>query len=321
MAKPERKRPCKITARTISRSLLGRVLHPGHLHQAWRLRRRGRSRPRTEADPQLALYARLFPAGHLHLGYFDDPDLMPEDMSLSDIERAQADYARLQVELAGDPGLPVLDIGCGMGGTTQVLVESGYTPTALTPDRAQAAHVEATLPDVPVICSKFEAFPLQGHRHKYGTLITAESLQYLKLDEALPRLAEVLHPRGKWVACDFFRLDCQDRQSGHVWDDFTRKLNDHGWHLSYERDITPHVLPTLRYINMFATRFGLPLMDFGINRLIRKRPGLHHLLTGILTQLKTAADENLALTDPAVFAASKRYMLLGIEPNRAKNPA
>lgn len=308
-----RPRPRKITAGMLARDFFGRALHPRHLYRAYRLHRQRKAQRRALDDAQLALYARLFPTGFLHYGYFDDPDVRPEDLSLSDIEAAQARYAQLQIELATESDLPVLDIGCGMGGLARLLVEHGFAPTALTPDRTQVAHVETTLPHVPVIRAKFEDLPIEAHRQRYGTLFTAESLQYLKLDRALPRLAEILHPGGQWIACDFFRLSSEDRQAGHVWADFEEKLASHGWRLTYQRDITAHVLPTLRYIHMWATRFGIPLMAYGFNRLERKQSGLYHLLTDVRTHLQNVIDDNMAIIDPTHFAATKRYMLLKME--------
>lgn len=306
-------RPRKLTTRALAHGFFRRALNPRHLYRAFRLHRQRKGHRRAFDDAQLALYARLFPAGFLHYGYFEDPDVRPEALSLSDIEAAQARYAQLQIELAGDPRLPVLDIGCGMGGLTRMLVEHGFSPTALTPDRTQAAHFKATLPDIPVIRTKFEDLPTEPHRQKYGTLFTAESLQYLKLDRALPRLGEILHPGGRWIACDFFRISPDDHQAGHPWGDFRERLAGSGWQVTYQRDLTPHVLPTLRYIHMWASHFGIPLMEYGFKRLERKQPGLHHLLYDTLTQLREVVDQNMTIIDPDQFAATKRYMLLKIE--------
>lgn len=307
------RKPRKLSAGSLFRGFIGRALHPKHLYRCWRLQAQRKTTRRASNDGQLALYAQLFPNGFLHYGYFDDPDLRPEDMSLSDIEAAQARYAKQLISLMSHPDQPVLDIGCGMGGVSRMLLEQGFTPTALTPDRKQVAHIEATLPHIPVIRSRFEDLPVDAHRGKYGTVVTAESLQYLKLDIALPHLAEILQPGGSWIACDYFQMQPDGNPAGHPWESFVEQLEDHGWRISYEQDLTPNVLPTLRYIHMWATRFGLPLMEFGFKRLARKQPGLHHLLHSTMTDIEEVVHDNLGLIDPVAFAANKRYMLLKIE--------
>src|SRR5207248_698219 len=150
----------------------------------------------------------------------------------------------------------------------------------------QASHVQATLPGVECIRCKLEQLAVAEHAHRFGTIFTSESLQYLKLDQALPVLAGILRPGGKWVACDYFHSRPSTDRSFHEWDAFTARLPEAGWRLTYQRDITPHVMPTLAYIHMWAVRFGIPLMDFIFLRLRRKQPGLHHLLAGGLEKVE-----------------------------------
>ena len=294
-------------------SFLGRAINPVQWVRAIRLHRGRKAHRHTFDDAQLALYSKFLPSDFLHYGYFDDAQVRPQDLSLSDVARAQGRYAELLLDLAGDPADPVLDVGCGMGGLCRMLKERHFKPVALTPDRLQAAHVGATLPGVPVIRCKFEALPADAHRQAFGTIYTSESLQYLKLAQALPILAAVLRPGGRWVVCDYFHVRPSADRSCHVWDEFTAQVTSAGWRLTSQRDITAHVLPMLAYIHMWATRFGVPLMQFAFLRLRRKQPAVHHLAEGVLNLLDELAARNIALVDPAAFAASKRYMLCVLE--------
>ncbi|WP_143735372.1 class I SAM-dependent methyltransferase, partial [Neisseria meningitidis] len=158
-------------------------------------------------DAQLKLYGEILPGGFLHYGYFDNPDTLPQDISLNDIKRAQRRYAELMVEQIVNRDELVLDIGCGMGGMTKMMLDDGLCPVALSPDKNQIRHIKSQYPDVPTIESKFEMMPVKNRPQKYGTLLTAESLQYLDLDKALPLMDELLLPGGRWIACDYFRLD------------------------------------------------------------------------------------------------------------------
>lgn len=310
-AKPPRAR--KLTWTDYAGSFLGRAVNPIQWVTAIRLHRGRKAHRHTFDDAQLALYAKILPSDFLHYGYFDDPQVRPEDMSLSGVARAQNRYAELLLDLAGDPADPVLDVGCGMGGLCRMLAERQFKPVALTPDRLQASHVRAQQPGVPVIRCKFEALPAKEHRAAFGTVVTSESLQYLKLAQALPILQTILKPGGRWIACDYFHARPSDDRSCHVWDEFESQLTDAGWRIASQRDITGHVLPMLAYIHMWATRFGVPLMQFAFLRLRRKQPALHHLAGGVIELLEGLATRNIDLIDPEQFARNKRYMLCAIE--------
>ncbi len=303
----------KIFGKAVTTRVLGRVLNPTHLFQALRLQINRKKTRHAHQDAQLALYSQILPSEFLHLGYFDDPTRKPEDISLADIVRAQHRYAELLLDLAGDPAKPALDVGCGMGGLSRMLVERGHKPTALTPDRLQAAHLRSTLPDVPLIHGKFERISSDDYLQRFGTIYTSESLQYLKLDPSLTILAKILAPGGKWIACDFFHAQRSNDNSCHHWDVFTQKLAETGWRITYERDITANILPTLAFVHMWATRLGIPLMQFSFLRLRRKQPDLHHLLSGLIEMLNDVANKNIELIDPTLFAQRKRYMLVVME--------
>ena len=294
-------------------NVIGRTLHPGHLWRAIQLQRNRKRDSRSHDDVQLELYSKMLPGDFLHYGYFDDIDRQPEDMSLAEIAAAQNRYADRLLDQVVCPDSPVLDVGCGMGGLCRMMLQRGLTPVALTPNRLQVTHVTRQFPDIQVIKSKFEKLPVSEHTARYGTVITAESLQYLKLDQALPVLEQILKPGGRWIACDYFFRNPTHEKSCHVWETFEQKLADTGWHITHREDITPHILPTLRYIHMWATRFGIPLMQFAFVKFRKKQPALHYLCQNVLDGMQNLADTNLPTIDPTAFAQRHQYMLLVME--------
>ncbi|HEV2296081.1 MAG TPA: methyltransferase domain-containing protein [Tepidisphaeraceae bacterium] len=307
-------RPRKLKAGAAAKSIAGRVFNPAHLLKAVKLQRGRKQNKRAYDDAQLALLSQIIPGGYLHYGYFDDVDREPREISLAEITRAQQRYAELLVDLADDRESPVLDVGCGMGAMSKLLLDRGFKPTALTPDRFQATHIRQTYPQIPLIECKFEDLPdPEQHAGRYGTVFTSESLQYLKLDRALPLLEKILKPGGRWIACDYFRIGSAHEKSGHRWEGFTDKLRETGWEIAYQRDITPHVLPTLRAAHMWATQFGIPLLKFVELKLRVKQPALHYVLQGLFEQLDGVIDDNLKTIDPAVFASQKKYVLLTMQ--------
>src|SRR5688572_14281368 len=77
-------------------------------------------------DAQLKLYAEILPGDFLNYGFYDNPSLPPEQLSLQDIQEAQIRYGQLLIDAIREPSRPVLDVGCGMGGLLNLLVAQKY---------------------------------------------------------------------------------------------------------------------------------------------------------------------------------------------------
>lgn len=292
-----------------------RLIHPRHLSQAVSLHLNRKKERRVVDDAQLQLYAQILPREFLHFGYFDNADIAPEDIPLNGVLDAQQRYAELLIDHVTDRDRPVLDIGCGMGVVSTMLHQRGFKPVALTPDRYQIAHIKAKYADIPSLHTKFEDLDLnpEPHKEKYGTLLNSESLQYLKLDRALPLIEQILAPGGKWVICDYFYRHTPLRRSPHVLPVFLERIKERGFKVTYQEDITRHVLPTLRFVHMWAVKFGLPLLEFGTMKLKKKQPAVHHLLEVSMKRFRGFLDDQLKTVDPAVFEERFQYMRMTIE--------
>jgi cyclopropane fatty-acyl-phospholipid synthase-like methyltransferase len=304
----------KLSAQAILKSALKRSLHPRHLWALLNLRRSKPALARAYDDPQLKLYAEVFPGDFLNYGHFPDPALDPRQLSLNDIYQAQARNAELIVDLIADRSSPVLDVGCGMGGLDRLMLERGLNPVALSPDRNQIRHVKARYPQLTVIETRFEDLPLADHLHRYGTIITSESLQFLNLAASLPLMEKLLKPGGRWIACDCFRTgEERHRSSGHVWSDFERRVLDAGWKFVSRQDHTPHVMPTLRFLHMWGNDIARPAVRFAFEKFHAKQPASYYILEEVIEALQGKIHKNLDLIDPQTFAAYTRYMLLAME--------
>lgn len=294
-------------------SILRRLFAPAHALRVWRLQRGRRARATVFDDSQLQFYAEFLPSGFLHYGYFDNPQQAPQQISLAALEQAQHRYAEKLLELILDHDAPVLDIGCGMGGLLRSLQKKGLTPVALTPDRSQAAYIRKQFPEVELIESKFENISADKYAARFGTLITSESFQYLKLAQALPLIRKLLRPGGRWIVCDYFRTQDDASGSGHLWRDFVAGLEAQALRIVHQEDITPHVLPTLAFAQLLAARLGLPLKNFAVRKLAAKHPGLHYACQEALASADERINRALSSIDPQLFAQHKRYLLLALE--------
>jgi hypothetical protein len=173
--------------------------------------------------------------------------------------------------------------------------------------------VREVFPAVPLIEGRLEKIPLPEFRHAFGTVITSESFQYMKLGEALDVIQQILKPGGRWILCDYFRTSAAARESGHLWTDFTAAIEVRGWHIVSQQDITANVLPSIAFAHMFGQRFGLPAAQFAADRLERKRPALNFLLQDVIGKLRGNLQSQLDVVDPVIFAREKKYMTLVIE--------
>jgi SAM-dependent methyltransferase len=295
---------------SIVSEVLKKFVNPVSLYTIIKLQRGRKKVERVRDDAQLKLYSQILKGDFLHYGYFDDPEIKAEDISLNQVYNAQLHYAELLLEKLNGNGKQVLDIGCGMGGLLKLLSEKGYQPTALTPDNTQVHHISEKYPKIPILHSKFEDMDGDKYLGNFDALITSESLQYLSLDLALPMLHKISKPGAQWIACDYFRTGDKAEKSGHYWDTFLEKINTYGWKLEYEQDITPNILPTISYVYMWGNKIGLPLYNFGVEKLQVKAPGIYFAVKDLLPKIRQKIDKNLMTVNPEVFAQNKRYKLM-----------
>ena len=123
-------------------------VNPVQLIQAYRFHKKTGRYDRTANDLELKLYSKILKNDMLHYGYFDDVDTAPEFISIGILEQAQSRYAEIIAEQILDKNLPVLDVGCGMGGLSNFLLSRGINVEALTPDRNQIAYERDITPNV-----------------------------------------------------------------------------------------------------------------------------------------------------------------------------
>jgi SAM-dependent methyltransferase len=295
------------------RPIIKKVVNPFELVKIIKLQRNRKKVERVRDDAQLKLYSQILRGDFLHYGYFDDPTVQPEDISLNDIYRAQHRYAELLVEQIKNSDDQVLDIGCGMGGLLKLLQDKNLKAVALTPDNTQIHYISGKYPDIQHYHCKFEDIPLAENLNRFGTLITSESLQYLDLDRSLPLLHKISKPNATWIACDYFRIGDGAEKSGHYWNSFLEKLKTHGWELKFEQDITPNILPTIAYVHLWGHNIGLPLFQFALEKLEVKQPGIYYAIKNIFPFIKQKIDKNLITVNPQIFAENKKYKLMVFE--------
>jgi cyclopropane fatty-acyl-phospholipid synthase-like methyltransferase len=289
------------------RHFISPFFNPLKLIKAYRFHKHTQRYNKTTNDLELKLYSRILKNDMLHYGYFDDVDIAPEFISIGLLEQAQNRYAEIIAGQIADKTLPVLDVGCGMGGLSKFLLSKGIDVEALTPDKNQIDYIEK-LEHGPVCHhSRFEDFRTEK---KYGTVINSESLQYLDLDKTFRKVDHILLPGGRWIITDVFRRhEESSNHSGHRIGDLLCRVKEQGWKVEYERDITPNVLPTLKLVYMYVDRYLIPLSHYAEEKFIFKKAWLFYLTKNIRHAISSKSKKEVLAINPELFVAEKKYML------------
>lgn len=282
-------------------------LNPLNWIKAYRFKKKNAQYDKSSYDLELYLYSKILKNDMLHYGYFEDTGIKPETISLQQLEDAQVLYSENIIQQIKDTESPILDVGCGMGGLAKMMSDKDLKVEVLTPNKNQIAHIQHKYPHLKHYKTKFEKLETEN---TYGTIIHSESLQYINLDDAFQKVEQLLYPTGRWIITDYFRLHSDGiNTSGHLLADFKVKLAEYGWKIVYEQDITPNVLPTLGFINMYVDRFLYPLKHFAYEKLRYKNAWLFSMTSDFQESIDKKIDKEMASIDVQKFVNEKKYML------------
>jgi len=266
---------------------------------------------KSHYDLELFLYSKILTNNMLHYGYFEDINIQPETISFERFEEAQIAYAENIIEQIQDKNHPILDVGCGMGGFSELLSKSQYEVEALTPNKNQIEFIRRHYAHIVTHHCNYEGF---DSMRRFGAIINSESLQYISLNEAFEKSNKILMTGGKWIIVDYFSLEKKaENQKPHHLDSFYLKAKEFGWRITYNRDITLNILPTLAYVAMYVNRFLLPLKQFAYEKLRYKQPKLYYLSQRLRAFIDRAMVKQVNVVDPIAFKSNRKYMLFVLE--------
>lgn len=290
-----------------------KLLYPQNLFHVAKLLCTKSKHQRVNDDSQLKLYSKMLPNEFLHYGYFDDPQVQANELSFKDVEDAQLRYAEKILEQVMDKENPILDAGCGMGGLSREIKSRGWTPVAVTPDNSQASYIGEKYPNLELHHARYEDYPTEAQKNRFGTIIHSESLQYMNLDEALAINDILLKPKGRWIVTDYFRKQSAFEKSGHMWEEFKKRIEKSPFKIVHHEDITANVLPTMMFSHLLAQRLGVPLVEFIFDKIETKNTALHFILEEVIDDMRIKLKDQLKVIHPDIFARDKSYVLLVLE--------
>jgi len=287
------------------------LLNPIKWIRAHQLNKQNGKYDKSKSDLELNLYSKILKNDMLHYGYFEDTTIAPDTISIKSVEDAQILYAQNIIDLITDKKGLILDVGCGMGGLSAILTEQKFNVEALTPNKNQIRHIQNKYKNIPVHNCKFEEVE---ETKRYSTVINSESFQYINLEKGLEKINAITESGAKWIITDYFRLNNDGiNKSSHLLTDFIEKIDQSNWKIVYQKDITPNILPMLRFLRLYVDRFIFPLKNFAFEKFRYKQGFWYYLTYEIREGIDKKIEKEVASIDPVKFENEKKYMIFVLE--------
>jgi 2-polyprenyl-3-methyl-5-hydroxy-6-metoxy-1,4-benzoquinol methylase len=255
-------------------------------------------------DRSLRIYNEVLGLDRLHYGMW-----LPEDeLTYDNLKKAQIRYEDFLIENIPDGVKTVLDVGCGTGVLSKKLLDAGYDVEGLSPDINQkkvfTENVKAKFHH-----STFDKFEAEK---QYDCLIMSESAQYIKLPRLFENAKQSLKKDGYLMICDYFRLENAagiHGKSGHYFHLFKEHLEQSGFKLINEKDITDSVTKTLDIAKDFANR-AILAADIGTEKIRNKHPHLSKFILWLFRNKIDKLNKQMELIDSTAFKQNKTYHFL-----------
>ena len=146
-------------------------------------------------DHVLKLYSKTIQSSFLHYGFWDDPSLVDlESMTLQEVKKAQNRYIENLSSFIPEDVKSILDVGCGIGGNTEFLMNCGFELETLSPDDFQEIAIKEKFGSrIPFHHCKFENFQVEK---EFDLILESESACYIKIDQGFLKAREALRDGG-----------------------------------------------------------------------------------------------------------------------------
>ena len=258
----------------------------------------------SDNDTALRVYNEVLGLNRLHYGMW----LPGDEISIQKLRIAQERYEDYIVKNIPDTVKTILDVGCGTGAMTRVLLESGYEVEGLSPDKNQK-KIFAQQFDVKFHHTKFDDFLAD---RKYDCLIMSESSQYINMEKLFRNAKQALEPEGYLIVCDYFLLNNTTgvfKKSGHNYEDFMKKAKETDFTLIFENDITNDIVKTLDIAKDYVEKTALAIKII-TEKFRQKRLFFTRALMWLFRKKIKKYDSEIQLLDSEKFKQNKTYRFM-----------
>ncbi|MBU0952452.1 MAG: class I SAM-dependent methyltransferase [Elusimicrobia bacterium] len=226
-------------------------------------------------DLGIILSKYFFKTDHLHYGYWTS-DL---EVDISNLAKAQENYANFLVSNIPKNVKNVLDVGCGIGKLAYKLTTLGYKVDGVSPSKLLTKYARELLGDKSRIFEcKYEYLQTEN---KYDLIMFSESFQYVDIEKALENNIKLLNEGGYLIISDFFKTDAKGDSplgGGHHLSKFYETIARYPFKLVKDIDITNETAPNLKLVDDFLTTVGIPVWESVMNYLDIKFPKLSKIV-------------------------------------------
>ena len=205
----------------------------------------------------------------LHYGFWETgeaPDL--KNFQAAQDRHSEFLFSHIQPYVKDKSKDKLIDIGCGIGITTQKLLAQGYRVDGLVPYAWMAeyarknakAYADATKGHI-FECG-FEDLPLAELKEKYAVAFFSESYQYVDLQKGFDMLRQILNKDGHVIIFDFFKRDNVEGVSpiggGYSLNLFYDTVKANGFEIVTDIDVTDNLSPNIKLVNDIVNQRLLP---------------------------------------------------------------
>lgn len=255
-------------------------------------------------DRALRFYHEVLGLERLHYGMW-----LPDDnLTFERLLEAQERYENYLIDNIPDSVKTILDVGCGTGVLIQKLISLGYDAEGLSPDINQKKIFTENI-NTPLHHSTFENF---SETDRFECIIMSESAQYIKIKKLFKNAKQALRENGYLMICDYFVLknaSGEISKSGHDYEAFINQIQDSGFTVVSNNDITESVTKTLDLGNNVAER-GLKALEIATEKVRDRHPHICKFLFWSFRKRIRKLKRQMQLLDSREFKKNKTYRFI-----------
>jgi cyclopropane fatty-acyl-phospholipid synthase-like methyltransferase len=196
-----------------------------------------------------SLYLQESQVNYLHYGLFKEGETV-QNVQISAVQQRATD---LLLNYLPKPPCRILEIGLGLGTTTEQLVKLGYHITAITPSNNEINIAKQRLNDNDFLKSvqlksvRFEDFVAPAE--SYDVILLQESAQYILPSALFKKAAYLLVKNGVILIADEVRLPHSDTTEHlPLLTDILQQAKEREFRLTEQVDLSKQAAPTVDYL-------------------------------------------------------------------------